>query len=249
MPAFICKKGCMNPPGSRFAGKPRWHQKRAECPFEPEYTGPRSREQPPIPEQLTKPVEPGPSEEVAIAKPTPSTTRLTFPARTAEVIKGGGGAIPAAEPEEIDFIVDGPHTIAFFDFTFGVVKWTTYTVDDWLEYSNHIPEKQFHLSSTALMSIQEEERNWYSRIATRICKWAGAKTRLEAHGMIDGLVFLQTFGGLAIAIVTHYRVAFKESPKLKRRKEEKARKAQMRAKAVDVEARTLGPEELAKVGT
>jgi hypothetical protein len=237
MSTFPCKRGCTNPQTKR----PLWHsfdlrappgysgRAAKYCPLAPESAG--GPEATPAPTVAAAPTPP-PSEPKAAPPPPPAPKpgllqRLTFTGRTATV---ESSKTVAANQVVSDFYVDAPHTLAFVNMGYTGLRWVTHTVDDWLEIP-HIPDKFFVLSDFQKASIESDPKlNWYTRGVTWLMKRLGAKNREEAHGLIDGLDFFGHFGGLFAVIVKHYMDGVRDSPKLKKRKQEAEARAAERAR-------------------
>jgi hypothetical protein len=223
---YRCEKGCRNPK----SGKPKWHRSVVECLYEPRpgYSPPAPAD---TPEKKAAPIfarqEPEkPAISVGIKTPFRPGT-IQFSDTPAEVVKTGG-AHPLGDttPEEVDYIIDGPHTRAIWDLGYGGIRYVCLGVDEYLEYKTHIPDRFFHLTPFEITSIEADPRNAFSRAGTWVCKRIfRCKTLDDAHHAIDTAVFFSAFGGLGYAIFTHYRAAWKESPKLIRNRAKKAERA------------------------
>lgn len=232
---YRCKKGCVGP-----SGKAKWHGSARECPFERPGAAPAVAD---LPGHSTSESEPVPAEPPP-KKPFGFKIRsdgITFPERAAEVVKTGGST-PMGEtpPAEVDYIVDGPHTRSACDLAYKGLQLVTVAVDDFLEYPSHIPEKFFHLTPFEITAIEADPRNFFSRTVTWGCKNVlRCKTLEDAHRSIDTAVFLSAFGGIGYVIFSHYRVVYKESPRLKRGR---AKKAARKAQIAEARARQRGAE-------
>jgi hypothetical protein len=180
-----------------------------------------------IPEDVTTGVE----EPVTTEAKAP-TTEVTTPVAGKVIIKRTQGQTVrssiqpsvAIEPkkEEVKFVIDSTHTKTFYnDLIYPAIRYGTHLADDWLEIK-YIDDKYFTLNNFALSQIRDDNpNNLYARGATAVLKVLGAKTKESAEGMIDDASFLMVFGELLGVVALHYVKGIKESPKLKRRKEEK----------------------------
>ena len=161
-----------------------------------------------------------PRAKLALAAPAGET--ITFTDSQASVTKGSTKPI---QPVVVDYIVDGPHTKALCNFGFRAIYFVHVQVDEIVfDWQRHLPKEQFKLSDNAEMSIELDPRNFYSRGVTwftkNICQ---AKNLQAAHTAIDSILFFEAFGGIFVALLFHYREVYKNSPKLKKKRDEKAR--------------------------
>ena len=241
---FQCEKGCRDPKAKD--GK-MWHATLNECPYE-DY---RPNLPPGRPGKMKARGHPGPgvaTQAQPVAKPATApaetrlaTTAITFSDQKADVTKGA--ATP--KPVVVDYIVDWPHTEALWNFGFRVMYFGHVKVDEWFfDWHKHLPKEQFQLSKNAKMAAEVDPRNMYSRAATWFCKNIVRAPNLQAaHAAIDSIIFFEAFGGIFVALIFHYEHVWRESPKLKKRREEKAKRAALlKARAIDVEAHVVKTE-------
>jgi hypothetical protein len=213
-------------------GKTVWHHRKSDCPYN------RASPKPDAIPKTEAPVAPKP---IALVQAKTTISGLNFPESTAEVIKGG--PTPVLEPVEVDYIVGAERTLSIWNFGFRAIMQVTIWVDEWYEWEHHIPARFFQVSKTGEMAINEQPRNFYARAVTWVCKRAGCKTLEQANSLIDSVLFFETFGGLAVVIVLHYRQVFKESPKVLRKKKAKeAKEEAAKRKTATILARTVPAE-------
>ena len=247
MTSYQCAKGCRDVASKNGL---MWHYSPNECPFEtynpklhPGRAGKmRAKNHPGLPAQPARaPEQVVPRAKVSVGAPTGQA--ITFTDSRAEVTKGTG---KPPEPIVVDYIVDAPHTKAFCNFCFRVVYFVHVKVDEWaFDWHQHLPKVQFQLSQNAEMAIEMDPRNFYSKGVTwftkNVCQ---AKNLQAAHSAIDSILFFEAFGGIAVALIFHYENVYRNSPKLKKRREEKARAkaAAMarRAGAIEVPFQVVG---------
>jgi hypothetical protein len=203
-----------------------WHRSPNECPFEifnPDIDPGRPGKMKAKGHTGT-PAQPARAPNVPAPRATIPVTgdTITFTDKKADVTKG------TSKPTElvvVDYILDGPHVLALWNFGLRVVYFGHVQVDVFVfDWHQHLPEKQFVLSKNAEMSISLEPRNFYARVATwftkNICQ---AKNLKDAQTAVDSILFFEAFGGIFVAVFMHYQKVWRESPKLKKRREEKAR--------------------------
>lgn len=223
----ICARGC-----TRADGKPEKHYRVSEC---PRYQAEVARGQSQPPEGTPTPPSTAPS-----PSPTaPTTGRITFSGGAAETRKGT--TKPTAPPEPQDFKIDEPHTVRIWNHGYAILRWVTYKFDDFMEtekiveehpelkskgYAAHLPTGLFKLNDWEKDAITgDPEGNWYTALGTRMCKWAGAKTRGQAHAMIDTVGLALSGGAIIVALIEHNIYTMKYSPRLRKWKEKKKPKA------------------------
>jgi hypothetical protein len=221
---YQCSKGCRDP---KAKDGREWHRNPNECPFEtfdPKY-GPgrpgkmRAKGHQGTPAQPARaPNVPAPRAQVSVS---PKET-ITFTDKPADVTKGTSKPV---EPVVVDYVLDGPHVLALWNFGLRGIYFIHVRIDEWVfDWHQHLPEKQFVLSKNAEMSISLEPRNFYARAATwftkNICM---AKNLKDAQAAVDGILFFEAFGGIFVAVIVHYEHVYKNSPKMKARREAKAR--------------------------
>lgn len=200
-----------------------WHYSRNECPAEtynpnldpgrPGKMRAKGHPGPPAPGPVSPTTPPK-------ATPTPTST-ITLSDEQASVTKGSPAKVAVVQ---VDYIVDGPHTKALWNFGFRLLYWGHVKLDEWVfDWHKHIPKEQFQLTKNAEMSIELDPRNLYSRATTwftkNVCR---AKNLQQAHAAIDGILFFEAFGGISVAVVFHYEYVYLHSPKTKARREAKA---------------------------
>lgn len=227
---YRCKKGCFRT--TRTGGKmPLWHASRADCPYEPEYGGPREKaapsESPPPaaasseePPPVSQPAEPG--------KP-PSTGILRFGSKPASVTSRAAPQIPTVEPE---WEVDGDHSLSFFELIDNILLRVIHFIDRALK----VPKP--YEGKVLLAGVADEElvkKKMGRRLVTRFTKALGAKTQEEAHGIIDSGGVLVLVGSAIMSLGSHFIYIYQESEVLKKRRERK----KARFKKVE-EQKTLG---------
>jgi hypothetical protein len=224
MTPYQCAKGCRDPKAKDGRA---WHRSVNECPYEdfnPNVDPGRPGKQKAkghtgTPAQAASPptTNPVPRAELKVTGDT-----ITFSDQKANVTKGTG---KPTEPVVVDYVLDGPHVKALFNFGLRGIYWVTVQIDEWVfDWHQHLPEKQFVLSKNAEMSIELDPRNFYSRAATwftkNICQ---AKNLKDAQTAVDSILFFEAFGGIVVVVVMHYRKLYKESPKMKERRAKKER--------------------------
>jgi len=222
MSTYNCAKGCRDP--KTESGRMS-HYSTNECPFETY----NPNIHPGRPGKMRAKGHPGPG-AAAPAQPAAQkpSAPIPPPASSATInVVGGQAAVTKGAPKPIvvpvDYIVDGEHTKALWNFGFRVLYFIHVKVDEWaFDWHQHIPKVQFQLTPNAEMSISISPRNLYSRAATWFTKnLCGAKTLEQAHAAIDSILFFEAFGGIFVAIVLHYEHVYKNSPKMKARREAK----------------------------
>jgi hypothetical protein len=229
MTTYQCTKGCRDPKAKDGL---MWHYSPNECPHEvfnpnvhPGRPGKqRSKNHPGTPAQPAKAAEVTPRARVSVG----SGEGITFTDSKAQVTKGTS---KPTEPVVVDYIVDAPHTKAFCNFVFRGAYFVHVKVDEYLfDWHKHLPKEQFQLTKNAEMSIEMDPRNLYSRAVTwftkNVCQ---CKNLQAAHSAIDGILFFEAFGGIGVALIFHYEEVYKNSPKMKKKREEAARKKAIRA--------------------
>jgi hypothetical protein len=242
MTPYQCKKGCRDPKAKDGL---TWHRSPNECPFE---TYSESLD-PGRPGKMRAKGHPGvqkPSEQLVtprakISVGAPSGEGITFSDSKAQVTKGSSKPV---EIVAVDYVVDGPHTKAFVNFLFRVGYFVHVKVDEWaFDWHKHLPKEQFQLTKNAEMSIEMDPRNFYSRGVTWVTKNIfQAKNLQQAHAAIDGVLFFEAFGGIGVALIFHYEEVYKNSPKLKKKREEAARRKAMKAGAIQMVQTGVTPE-------
>lgn len=218
---YRCQRGCRAPDGQGL-----WHRRKGDCPHEKLYR----RDQPVVnTESVAPPPKESPVEEPK-AEPKPGRKTLSFGEGMATTIKREQLQPNVAEGKPT-FCLDKDHTKSFWNLIFRGVRRGTHEVDDYLEIG-HMDERFFSLTPAELATIDREEQSWLARTATRTLVAMGAKTLDQAQGYVDDAELASTFGGLALAIVSHYRKGMKDSP---RRKRDKAKKEAERLKKLGEE--------------
>jgi hypothetical protein len=230
-----CERGCKPLPGA----KGRYHDSSRQCPYadeyDPNYPGALDKEGNLVSKVKAAEKVPKRPESQPIAEPTPGHPRpaqqggLTSSGRPAEIVPRAKTPIKPPEPQ--DYVVDALHTRAPINRCllglWQVFAWQ----DDWLEIAEHMPKDQFKLSENADDTIEMDPRNFYSRIVTRVCMTVGCKTQQQAHHAIDTFLFFGDWGAFAVMVVKHEMKAWKESPRMARRKAENALKKKVVADA------------------
>lgn len=243
MTTYQCTKGCRDP---RAKDGLMWHYSPNECPAEaynpdvhPGRPGKMRAKGHPGP---GKPAEVVPRAKLSVG--APPGQGITFTDSRAQVTKG---TTKPAEVVVVDYIVDGPHTKAFVNFIFRVGYFVHVKVDEWaFDWHKHLPREQFQLTKNAEMSIEMYPRNFYSRGVTWVTKNIfQAKNLQAAHAAIDGVLFFEAFGGIGVALIFHYEEVYKNSPKMKKKREEAARKKALKAGAIQMVQTGQTPEGIA----
>lgn len=254
MPRGPCSRGCKPLPGA----KARYHDSEKQCPYSPIYNpnakgaidkngnpvnrGPEPAEEAGQPSSGSSSAEaqaqpaPSPNPTPAPVPKAPGTSRLTFSPTPAEVVPVKRIIRPV---EPADYVVDGPHTKTAFGLVFGATYQLHVWVDEYYEWTAHLPKSQFALSDLALLTIDNDPRNLYSRMVTRACMAVGCRTQQQAHAAITTVEFFFGFGGVVVALVMHYRKVLKESPRAIRNREKKKVAAEAKRRALTVPGRTL----------
>jgi len=241
MTPYQCTKGCRDPKAKDGL---MWHNTPNECPAETY----NPKVGPGRPGKMRAKGHPGvagvesPTPPARVTVPAPGGG-ITFTDTKASVTKGTG---KPPEPVVVDYIVDAQHTKALCNFGMRGVYFLHVQVDEIVfDWHKHLPKVQFQLTPNAEMSIELDPRNMYSRGVTwftkNICQ---AKNLQAAHAAIDSILFFEAFGGIAVALLFHYREVYANSPKLKKRREEKARlkaaAVARKAGAIDVPYQVVG---------
>jgi hypothetical protein len=235
MSTYQCLKGCRDPKAKDGL---MWHYSVNECQFE-EYNPKlspgraghmKAKNHPGTP---AKPAQPPTTSPAPRANLKVSGETISFTDRPADVTKGASKPL---EPVAVDYILDGPHVLAIWNFGLRVVYFIHVRVDEWVfDWHQHMPEKQFVLTKNAELSISMDPRNFYARAATwftkNICQ---AKNLQSAQAAVDGILFFEAFGGIFVAVIVHYEYVYKHSPKLKEKREAKAKAKAARAAQVVV---------------
>ncbi len=231
-----------------------WHYFQNECQFEtynadlpPGRPGRmKAKGHPGTPAQPARAAEAPPPQQKTAAPVPGGTIQVT--GGPASVTKGSG---KAPEPVMVDYVVDAEHTKALWNFGFRGLYFVHVKIDEWVfDWHQHIPKVQFQLTPNAEMSISLTPRNLYSRAATWFTKHiCGAKTLTQAHAAIDSILFFEAFGGIFVAVIFHYEHVYKNSPKMKAKREAKrlraeALKAQREGRQVVTTATGMTPEGL-----
>lgn len=256
---YQCEKGCKDPKAKE--GRP-WHRSVNECPYETynpkaPQGRPGFRKAQGTPAEGAAPAQ-APAPSLAPASPPPArpappqggAAGITLSGRRADVVKG---ATAPERPVITDYMVDWPHTEALWNFGFRVLYFVHVKVDEWVfDWKQHLPREQFKLSDNAKAAAEVDPRNIYARGATWLCRTVlRCPDQKAAHSAIDSIVFLEAFGGVFVALIFHYEKVYKESPKLKAKREEKRLRAEAMKRArlgqMDTTARVVNPPAAAEV--
>jgi hypothetical protein len=227
-----CVKGCRDPKAKDGL---MWHESVNECPFEdynPKVFAGRPGKMRAKGHPGVQAAQPSAAPKAAPIGLSVRRESITFNDSPASVTKG------QAKPVEVvvvDYIVDAPHTKGFCNFAFRVVYFFHVQLDEIaFDWHKHLPKEQFQLTPNAEMSIDMTPRNFYSRGVTWVTKNLFQCKNLEsAHNAIDSILFFEAFGGIGVALIMHYREVYKNSPKLKKKREEKARLKAQRSGAIN----------------
>jgi hypothetical protein len=238
----ICARGCLKADGKT----PQKHYRVQECPrYQAEVA--RGQSQPEPSPQPTTPAGAAPASSGTVSG------KLGFSGNAAEVRKGTTKPTPPPEPQ--DFKIDEPHTIRIWNHGYAILRWGCYKFDDLMEtdkiveehpelkakgYAAHIPQGLFKLNDWEKDAITgDPEGNWYTSFGTKACKLFGAKTRGQAHAMIDTLGLVLSGGAIIVALIDHNIYTLKYSPRLRKWKDKK-KEAKAANAAPDAEKEPAG---------
>lgn len=224
MSRYRCAKGCTRI-GIGGRRVPQVHYSKKECPYEPEYAGPKTAStESSAPPQAAPPaaVEAEPSSKPSPAPP-PKKGLLSFGSRPATVTSRAATTAPTVEAE---WEVDEDHALSWWEMVDNIVLRGIHMLDGLLQV------KPYEGGVLVHNSADEEllKKRFSRRIVTRITRWLGAKNQEEAHGIIDSGGILLLLSGMFFAVGAHFLEAWKTSPVLAKRRKEKEEKDKARKK-------------------
>lgn len=224
MSRYRCAKGCTR---IGIGGKrvPQVHYTKKECPFEPDYAGPKAAPtESPSPPQAAPPASAEAEPASKPASPPPKKGLLSFGSRPASVTSRSTTTAPTVEPE---WEVDEDHSLSWWEMVDNIVLRGIHVLDGMLQV------KPFEGGLIVNNAADEEllKKRFSRRIVTKITKWLGAKNQEEAHAIIDSGGIIMLLSGMFFSIGSHFFEAWKTSPVLNKRRKAKEEREKKKAEA------------------
>ncbi len=232
MVSYRCTKGCVRVTRGGLT-RPKWHQRKTECPYEPGYSGvpvktaPAPGEAPPNapPDSPTTASVDGKPAKVEVLPPSPPKTKpkaglFGFKGREASTSSRASPATSTVQPE---WSVDGDHALQLFELLDNIVT----RIIRWGDALLEVPKDRMFSGKVILHSPADEElvqKKMGRGIATRVTRGLGATTQEEAHGIIESGGVLVLIGGGLMSIGSHVWVEWRTSPVIVRIKEKAAKR-------------------------
>ena len=228
---YRCTKGCRSR-GGKF---PAWHGSKAECPYEPDYAGPRTGTTPSGAAADARAPEPAkaPSAPPAAAPaPEPKKRLLTWGSKPASVTSR---AAPVVATAEVEWEVDADHSLDAFQLLDNFVLRIVHFFDGLLGAKKGT-EFEPYAGGLILHNAADEElvkKMMGRRMVTRFTRFMGAKTQEDAHSIIESGGVILLVGARFFSIGSHAIAAWNHSPKLvawREKREQKKAEAERKAR-------------------
>jgi hypothetical protein len=221
-----CTRGCVWPK----TGRPKWHDRPEDCPaFKATSPAPVVQEPAKIPTPAPTEAEPAPA-----PKKPGLLARLSFGGSKTKPEMPLQPAVTKTEPE---FHVDAGHAMVVANIVYGSMRWGWNRWDDWAE-TEAAGMKRFVDKHPELLKLSDLEKeslrldpdtDMWGRFATWGARMAGAKTREQAHALIDTGNLVARFGSMFAFGGEHAIKSFKAGAPIRAAKkaaEEARRKAE-----------------------
>jgi hypothetical protein len=229
---YLCAKGCVNPKGHPNEFKPKRHQNKAECPYEPKLGTPPT--EPVVREfQVSDGAPSAPTRPLVKIRPlNPAAPGVQdTQRRIADIIR---------DPIPVYWVLDGEGTRKAWRLGFGglyfVIEKGHPFVADYLEYPKDkrppLPDKEKFGLGISANTAADDPTSIVVKWPTAILKYAGCETLEEAKSMLDEVEFFSVIIDPLFTTGAYYADMWLESPKYKKAHAAAEAKAKAQAQAV-----------------